>query len=91
MKTLVPENMVTLIDGRQVSTNSAAWAHQTLAQFILDLPTLAMRRDWLYGTIGKDGRASGGMLQKRGEVAVKRMEETMLALWQAREAQREAA
>ena len=38
---------VTLIDGRQVDSDSEAWRHECEARAIAALPTLAQRREWL--------------------------------------------
>lgn len=85
---LIPLHPVTLVDGRVVSSYSEDWRHECECRAILNMPTLLARREWLYGRMetnqfGKT-RPVGGLLQKRGEDAVKRIEATMMALWRAR-------
>ena len=77
-------NLVTLVDGTEVSNYSEEWRHQCECATILRMPTLEARRSYLYGTIDKWGKPAGGILQRRGEAAVKQMEATMLALWNDR-------
>lgn len=73
--------LVTLHDGRQVSTWSDDWRHECEARTILAMPSKQARRDFLYGYTGPDGKKFKGVLGVRGEAAVKRLEHTMLALW----------
>lgn len=75
---------VTLVDGRVVSSYSEEWRHECECTTLLRVPTLEARRSYLYGSIDKWGKPAGGILQRRGEAAVKQMEATMLALWNAR-------
>jgi hypothetical protein len=77
--------LVTLLDGSQVLSDSEEWRHECEARFILDLPTLALRRNYLHGKRDdRTGEMKGGILQRRGEAAVKRLEATMLAIWRAK-------
>jgi hypothetical protein len=84
---------VTLVDGRQTCTWSEAWRHECEARHVTSLKPLAARRAYLYGTPEmKFGRTvwSGGIEQKRGPEAVKRLETTMSALWDRRVADAKA-
>lgn len=76
--------LVTLIDGRQVANDSEEWRHETEARAILNMPTLRARREHLYGKPNRFGRDEGGIMQRRGVDEVKRLETTMLKLWEAR-------
>lgn len=76
--------MVTLVSGAEVDSASEPWRHECECRHILNLPTLQQRRAWLYGTLDQWGKYKGGLLQRRGEAAVKRIEATMLELWKAR-------
>jgi hypothetical protein len=74
-------------------TWSEAWRHETEARAVLALPTLAARRAYLYGRPETKWYRTiyvGGIEQKRGPEAVKRLEETMMALWQRRVAEAKA-
>lgn len=62
-------NMVTLIDGRQVPSDSEDWRHECEARAIAALPTTAQRRAWLED-----------LQFKRGREAADRLRETMKAL-----------
>ena len=82
------ERMVTLHDGTEVSNYSEEWRHETEARTILGWPKKRQRQDYLYGQLDRFGKPAGGVLQKRGQEAVTRLERTILALW---ELQRKAA
>ncbi len=78
-------NTVTLMDGTVVDSASEEWRHETEARAILNMPTKRQRQDFLYGRWDeKYKRDRGGVLQIRGAEAVKRLEETILALWERR-------
>lgn len=83
---MVPVHPVTLVDGTVVSTWSEAWRHECEARAILAMKPLAARRAYLYGTVDRWNKLSGGIVKKRGPAAVKRLEDTMLVLWHARNA-----
>lgn len=68
------EALVTLIDGREVSSDSEAWRHECEARAIAALPTLAERRAWL-----------GDIERRRGKPAADALRNTMSALWAARQ------
>lgn len=91
--TLVPATArtVTLVDGRQVSSWSEDWRHECEARTVLAMKPLAARRAYLYGRPNEWGRLAGGVLQIRGQAAVKRLEATMTALWQRKVADSKAA
>lgn len=82
--------MVTLVDGEEVDSASEEWRFECECRYILNLPTLIQRREWLYGRIetnkfsGKT-QATGGLLQRRGADAVKAIEAKMMELWRARQ------
>lgn len=61
---------VTLIDGRQVDSNSEDWRHECEARAIAALPTLADRRAWLQS-----------LEHKRGPEEAARIRATMVKLW----------
>lgn len=77
-------NTVTLHDGRLVTSDSEEWRHECEARAIMRLPSLSARRICLYGELDERGNRSGGILQKRGQAAVTRLEKTIKALWNAR-------
>lgn len=76
--------LVTLIDGRQVPNDSEDWRHETEARAILNMPTLRARREHLYGKPDRFGKDRDGIMQRRGVDEVKRLEKTMLTLWEMR-------
>jgi hypothetical protein len=76
--------MVTLMDGSKVDHCSEEWRHECEARAILNMPTKGRRQDYLYGSLDHRGNSRGGVLQIRGEAAVRRLEETILALWELR-------
>lgn len=65
---------VTLLDGREVSSSSEAWRHESEARAIAALPTLAERRAWL-----------DDIERRRGKPAADALRDTMRALWAARQ------
>lgn len=73
--------MVTLIDGREVPSDSEDFRHETEARAIINMPSLEQRRQYLYGRRGITGNMEGGLRQKRGDEAVKRLEQTIKAIW----------
>lgn len=78
--------MVTLHDGRQVASDSEEWRHECEARAIIAMPTLAARRKFLRGEMDEmGGKRRGGILEKRGEAAVQRLEATIKAIWYARQ------
>lgn len=84
----------TLVDGRQVCTWCEDWRHECEARHVLSLQPLAARRAYLYGRPEqKFGRTMyvGGIEQKRGVEAVRRLEATMTALWERRKVDARAA
>ena len=73
---------VTLIYGRQVLSDSEEYRHECEARHILSLPTLALRRRYLRGRRDDiTGEMRDGILQRRGEAEVKRLEATMMEIW----------
>jgi hypothetical protein len=75
------ENLVTLVDGRQVSSWSEEYRHECEARAVLAMPSLSARRAFLYGKPNQWGNMTGGVMSKRGEAEVKRLEATMMILW----------
>ena len=79
-------SLVTLHDGRQVLSDSEEWRHEAEARAIIAMPTLAARRKFLRGELDEiGGKRRGGILEKRGEAAVQRLEATIKAIWYARQ------
>lgn len=64
----------TLIDGRQVESDSEEWRHETEARHIASLPTLAERRTWLEAIENKRGKGEADRLRK-----------TMGEIWKAKQ------
>lgn len=77
-------SLVTLHDGRQVMNDSEEYRHECEARAILAMPSKAMRRAHLYGELDRWGKLRGGILGRRGQEAVTRLEDTMMILWEAR-------
>lgn len=99
-KTAHFERLVTLLDGRQVSSWSEEWRHECEARTILAMPSLRQRRAFLYGETehvrapgGKwvEKRTVRGIEQTRGKDEVRRLEATMTAIWKAQRAARRGA
>lgn len=66
---------VTLHDGREAANDSEDWRHECEARSIMNTPTLEGRRERLR------------LVEKnRGAAERKRLERTMVALWQQRKA-----
>lgn len=80
------EQLVTLHDGRQVSNYSEEWRHETEARTVLNWPSKRQRQDYLWGALDQFGKPRGGVKQIRGEAACKRLEDTMMQIWRARQA-----
>lgn len=77
--------MVTLHDGRQVLSDSEDFRHECEALTIINMPDLIQRRRYLYGRRDDiTGEMKGGIRQRRGEEAVKRLEQTIRAIWNKR-------
>lgn len=72
---------VTLHDGRQVLSDSEEWRHEMEARTIIAMPTVARRRAYLRGMIDDSGKHRDGVLQKRGEASVLRLEATIKQIW----------
>lgn len=73
--------LVTLHDGRVVDSWSEEWRHETEARAILNMDKKSDRQNYLWGTRDHWGKYTGGIRQKRGEAACRRLEETILELW----------
>lgn len=74
-------SLVTLHDGSQVLSDSEEWRHECEARTIIAMPTVATRRAYLRGTLDDHGKHRDGVLQKRGEDAVRRLEATIKQIW----------
>lgn len=83
--------MVTLHDGREVSSDSEEWRHECEARAILNMPTKGKRRDYLYGELDQFGKERGGVRGRRGDAELKRLEATILALWEQQKRNQSAA
>lgn len=81
---------VTLVDGTVCCTWCPAWLHECEARHVLNLKPLSKRQDYLNGTHNEFGRLSGGILQRCGPQALKRLQDTMTALWKQRTAEAKA-
>lgn len=82
---------VTLIDGTQVDNASEEWRHECEARAVLAMPSKRARQDFLYGRYDPNWKKErGGVLQIRGEAAVKRLEVTILTIWEMRKNQQPA-
>lgn len=66
--------MPTLLDGREVPTDSEEWRHECEARSIAALPKLSYRRAWL-----------AGIEASRGKADAIRLRETIRALWSQRD------
>lgn len=69
-----------LYTGELVDTASEEWRHECEARTVLRMASKQQRQLYLYGD-----RDQGilGVQGRRGRAAVKRLEETILALWRA--------
>lgn len=72
---------VTLRDGRQVLSDSEEWRHECEARAVIAMPGQAARRAFLRGKMDDKGVIRGGVLAKRGEAAVKHLEDTIKEIW----------
>lgn len=79
---------VTLHDGTQVASDSEAWRHECEARAIIAMPTKGDRRAYLRGKMDELGVLRGGVLQRRGEAATRKLEETINAIWYSADRQR---
>lgn len=70
-----------LHDGRVVCTWSEDWRAECEARHIMNLPTLAERRAYLFGTRNEWGKMAGGIQQKRGDQALRKVQELVTILW----------
>jgi hypothetical protein len=85
------ERMVQLLDGSMVSNYSEEHRNECEARAILNMPSKGMRQDYLWGALDERGKPRGGVLQIRGEAEVRRLEATILALWEKRKQSQSAA
>lgn len=74
---------VTLHDGTVVDSYSEEWRHECEARAVLAMPSKRQRQNFLWGTLDDFGKPRGGVIQVRGEVECKRLEATIMKLWQA--------
>ena len=63
-------NMVTLIDGRQVSSYSEDWRAECEARHVLTMPTVLARREYL-----------AAITKRRGEKAGQQLADLVRAVW----------
>jgi hypothetical protein len=66
-------------------SDSEEWRHYCEALTVSKMPSLGDRRAYLYGRIDDRGTHRDGVLQRRGEAAVKRLEATLKAIWYAKQ------
>lgn len=66
-------NTVTLIDGRQVPSDSEEWRHETEARWVTNRPTLMERRLYL-----------DEVQARRGQEEADRLRKTMSRIWEVR-------
>ena len=76
-------SLVTLQDGRKVLSDSEEWRHECEALTIIAMPGTAARRAFLRGKLDEQGKLRGGILEKRGEHEVERLERTIKRIWYA--------
>ena len=74
-------SFVRLIDGREVPSDSEEWRHECEARAVLSMLTLAQRRQYLFGKLDALGELKGGVQQQRGKAATRRLENTIMAIW----------
>lgn len=72
---------VTLHDGTEVLSDSEEWRHEAEARTIIAMPSVGRRRAYLRGMIDDSGKHRDGVLQKRGEASVLRLEATIKQIW----------
>ncbi|MBF9235545.1 DUF7696 family protein [Microvirga alba] len=74
---------VTLIDGTVVSSYSEAWRMECEARAVLAIPSVQKRREYLFGSIDRFGKPSGGVEQRRGRESALQLAEVVKRLWYA--------
>ncbi|CAG2144507.1 hypothetical protein LMG31506_03021 [Cupriavidus yeoncheonensis] len=77
-------NTANLPDGREVCTSSEEWRAYCEAKTVLSWP-LAKRRGYLYGRPNEYGKPANGVMQKRGEAALRKLEDEIRLIWQQRQ------
>jgi Ni,Fe-hydrogenase maturation factor len=86
------ERTVTLHDGSEVSNYSEEHRHECEARTVLAMPSKRQRQDYLWGKWDPARKRDvDGVLQRRGEAEVKRLEATILAIWEQRKQKQSAA
>lgn len=73
-----------LPDGREVCTSSEEWRAYCEARTVLSWP-LWKRRAFMYGRPNQFGKSEGGVLQKRGEAALQKLQTDIRQIWQHRQ------
>lgn len=81
-------SLVTLLDGRQVASDSEEWRAECEAREVLRWP-LAKRRDYLFGKEYDDGERRGGIEKYRGKAGLQALLKTIDQLHRAAKAGRE--
>lgn len=56
-------SLVELVNGQVVARDADEWRHECLANFVLQLPGLAARREWLADFEKKQGQPSADRLR----------------------------
>lgn len=72
--------LVTLVDGRQVPSDSREWMEECMARHFLAMP-LTKRRQALFGKQNAFGEFKGGYQQRHGDAATERLKAVMMAIW----------
>lgn len=73
---------VRLYTGKEVLADSEEWRHECEARHILAMPGKEARRRHLRGDDTSTPRHKG-VLQHRGMAEVERLEQTIIAIWEA--------
>lgn len=74
-------SLVKMHDGTQVLSDSEEWRHYCEALAVIKMPGQVARRAYLRGKLDDNGVIRGGVLAKRGEAAVQRLEKTIKDIW----------
>lgn len=87
--------IVTLVDGRQVSSSSEEWRHECMARWLLSLDK-PKRLEILYGKWVDEYRPGKrptqvrkwGIEQRQGREVVEALKDTMMTIWNSRRRRR---
>lgn len=77
--------MVTLVDGRQVPSDSEEWRLECEARAVLAMPNIEDRRNYLDGKPDPvRGFRRGGVIRRRGQQHTDMLKEKIRELWRLR-------